>query len=130
LISTDPTSRRKKIRGGGSVSTKSSGRKTVVEIEYKIDGLENDNDGFIAKKYIADMGAVRVSKMKDIVRKYYEANDDARFDLMMSREANLYFYHPTNKFWGTTQTKRGLNMYGKILMELREQLRDEYVDFF
>lgn len=74
----------------------------------------------------SDWEEVKVSVMRDLIRKKFE-NPFLRPLLLATDDAELVegnYWHDT--FWGVhTKTGEGQNWLGKILMEIRQEIRDE-----
>lgn len=74
-------------------------------------------------KLRSDWENVKIQVMKDIVKDKFTRNEDIRQLLLATEDAHLEEgnFHG-DKFWGTVN-REGENWLGKILMEVREELR-------
>lgn len=73
-------------------------------------------DGFIQ----ADFDKIKVDVMRHGLSMKFE-NPELRQKLLDTDDAILHEDSPTDMFWG----KKGKDMLGKLLMELREQIKEE-----
>lgn len=75
----------------------------------------------------SDWEAVKVTVMEEIVRAKFTQNEDLKWRLLTTGDACLEegnTWHDT--FWGVdAKTGEGLNHLGRILMKVRDELRDK-----
>lgn len=82
--------------------------------------FKSNNYSFRAK----DWDKVKLSIMKDIVSEYYKSNPDMAKKLVETGDKKLVHKgFGIDGFWGVTK-KENNNHHGKILMEMREELKD------
>lgn len=82
--------------------------------------FKSNNYSFRAK----DWDKVKLSIMKDIVSEYYKSNPDMAKKLVETGDKKLVHKgFGIDGFWGVTK-KENNNHHGKILMEIREELKD------
>ena len=63
--------------------------------------------------------------MKDILYAKFDQNDDLKAILLATGDRELREHTPRDKFWGDGGKKgNGKNMLGKLLMSVREELRE------
>lgn len=67
---------------------------------------------------------VRDSVMRKAVERKFEFNPDIRAVLLSTGDALLVENSPVDSYWGCGAGGKGKNMLGKILMEVREKLRN------
>lgn len=72
-----------------------------------------------------DWNEVKDDIMRDAVRRKFEANDDIRGILLSTGDAEIVEKTTRDYYWGCGTEGTGKNMLGKILMEVREELRGE-----
>lgn len=72
----------------------------------------------------ADWEAVKVNIMRQAVRRKFATHADIRQILLDTGDEELIENAPHDDFWGAGQFGTGQNMLGKILMEVRAELRD------
>lgn len=72
-----------------------------------------------------DWEKVKVSIMKEALIAKFTQHKDLREILLKTEDALLVEYTQKDSFWGDGGYGHGLNMLGKLLMEVREELRDE-----
>ena len=70
-----------------------------------------------------DWESVKDNVMRRVVRAKFEANEDIRQLLLGTKEAELIEDSPIDYYWGCGADGSGKNMLGRILMELRAELR-------
>ncbi|HEX5448212.1 MAG TPA: NADAR family protein [Candidatus Saccharimonadales bacterium] len=70
-----------------------------------------------------DWQQVKISIMEELCRAKLDQNEDMRERLMATGIKNIYENSPWDEFWGHAQGK-GQNQMGKILMKLREELKN------
>jgi len=71
----------------------------------------------------SDWGQIRNDVMRKVVERKFEFNADIRAVLLSTGDALLVEDSPTDSYWGCGGDRKGKNMLGKILMEVREKLR-------
>lgn len=67
---------------------------------------------------------VRDAVMRKAVERKFEFNADIRAVLLSTGDALLIENSPTDSYWGCGSDGKGKNTLGKILMEVREKLRN------
>ncbi len=72
----------------------------------------------------ADWEDVKVDIMRQAVRRKFATHADIRQILLDTGDEELIENAPHDTFWGAGQFGTGQNMLGKILMEVRAELRD------
>ncbi|HEY7156864.1 MAG TPA: NADAR domain-containing protein [Gemmataceae bacterium] len=77
------------------------------------------------KKLRRDWESVKVSIMRKAVRAKFMQHDDIRAVLLSTADAKLLEHTEKDDYWGDGGDGSGKNMLGRILMEVREQLRAE-----
>jgi len=70
-----------------------------------------------------DWEAVKDDVMRRAVRRKFETHDDIRAVLLSTSDEDIVEDAPRDYYWGRGADGSGKNMLGKILMEVREQLR-------
>lgn len=63
--------------------------------------------------------------MRDAVRAKFTQHDELRLLLLSTGSAKLVEHTTNDAYWGDGGDGSGRNMLGRILMEVREQLRAE-----
>ncbi len=72
-----------------------------------------------------DWEKVKDNVMYDAVKAKFTRHEDVR-NLLLSTEDSILVEHTENDFyWGDGGTGKGLNKLGKILMKIREELRNK-----
>lgn len=85
--------------------------------------LEAKHKGNRCRSFRPDWDSVRVSVMRELLRCKFYYNDDLCDLLLATGDADLVEgNHWGDQFWGVCKGE-GQNMLGKLLMEVREQLR-------
>ena len=87
--------------------------------EAKILSLENSNN------HPANWDDIKVDILKKAVRKKFESYDNLRNLLISTGNEELIEANPDDYFWGGGADGSGKNMMGKILMEIRENLKNK-----
>ena len=67
----------------------------------------------------------RIEVMRKAVEAKFSQNEDLKEKLLETGNRNLVEASPTDTFWGIGKSKKGQNMLGKLLMELRGKLSAE-----
>jgi len=70
-----------------------------------------------------DWERVKDDVMRRAVRRKFEAHDDIRAVLLSTGDEEIIEDAPRDYYWGRGADGSGKNMLGKILMEVREELR-------
>lgn len=70
-----------------------------------------------------DWESVKVAIMRKAVRAKFEQHDDIRQILLSTGDARLVEHTENDSYWGDGGDGSGKNMLGRILMEVREELR-------
>ncbi|MEL6343756.1 MAG: NADAR family protein [Myxococcota bacterium] len=70
-----------------------------------------------------DWASVKVGVMRDAVRAKFEQHDDLAALLLSTGDAVLVEHTERDAYWGDGGDGSGKNMLGRILMEIREELR-------
>ena len=86
--------------------------------EAKILSLKNNN-------YLANWDDIKVDILKKAVRKKFESYDNLRNLLISTGNEELIEANPDDYFWGEGKDGSGKNMMGKVLMEIRENLKNK-----
>jgi hypothetical protein len=71
----------------------------------------------------SDWLQVRDAVMRKAVERKFEFNTDIRAVLLSTGDALLVENSPVDSYWGCGSDGKGKNMLGKILMEVRDKLR-------
>lgn len=66
---------------------------------------------------------IKVDRMRAVLRAKFTQHPDLRDALLATGKAAIIEESKTDAFWGLGKKGIGLNMLGKLLMELREELR-------
>lgn len=74
-----------------------------------------------------DWEQVKDNVMLEACRAKFRQHDRIRVKLLATGDAELIEDSPTDTYWGTGTKRKveGKNMLGKILMQVRQELRDE-----
>jgi ribA/ribD-fused uncharacterized protein len=67
----------------------------------------------------------RIEVMRKAIEAKFSQNEDLMEKLLETGNRNLVEASPTDTFWGIGKSKKGQNMLGKLLMELRSKLSAE-----
>jgi ribA/ribD-fused uncharacterized protein len=70
-----------------------------------------------------DWESVKVEVMRQAVRAKFTQHEDIRQVLLSTGDATLVEHTENDDFWGDDGDGSGRNMLGRILMEVREELR-------
>ena len=62
--------------------------------------------------------------MREAVRAKFQQHEDLRNTLLATGNAMIVEHTERDSYWGDGGDGSGKNMLGKILMEIREELRD------
>lgn len=80
-------------------------------------------DPLNAPRMRADWNEIKVDVMIDILMHKFTQNLALRVKLLSTEDAIIVETSPKDYFWGEGADGTGLNMLGKALMDVREQLR-------
>ena len=72
-----------------------------------------------------DWEEVKVGIMKEALIAKFTQHEDLKELLLKTEDALLVEHTARDKFWGDGGHGHGLNMLGKLLMEVREELKNE-----
>ncbi len=72
-----------------------------------------------------DWESVKIGLMRAIVLAKFSQHDDLRATLLATGDAKLIEHTDRDAFWGDGGNGSGKNWLGRILMEVREQLRQD-----
>lgn len=75
------------------------------------------------KKLRRDWNSSRVEVMRRALRAKFDQHDDLRTLLLSTGEAKLVEHTENDAFWGDGGDGSGQNMLGRLLMEVRAELR-------
>jgi ribA/ribD-fused uncharacterized protein len=75
------------------------------------------------KKLRSDWESVKVAVMRNAVLAKFAQHDDIREILLATGEAKIVEHTENDDYWGDGGDGSGKNMLGRILMEIREDLR-------
>lgn len=73
-----------------------------------------------------DWEQVKDDVMRKAVLKKFQTHDDIRALLLSTGDQDIVENAPGDYYWGCGKDGSGKNMLGKILMEVRQQLRDAH----
>lgn len=77
-------------------------------------------------KLRADWHTYRLVAMKKALRLKFTQNQELKDKLLATGDVELIEYAPWGDiYWGVDKSKKGQNNLGKLLMELREELKNE-----
>jgi len=88
----------------------------------------NDNIKLYKDKAIrrADFDNVKIDIMRYVIYHKFDQNVECRNILLSTENKKIYEDSQYDSFWGIGKDKNGENHLGKLLMELRDQLKDKY----
>jgi ribA/ribD-fused uncharacterized protein len=72
--------------------------------------------------------SVKVAIMREVVRAKFNQHDDIRQVLLSTGDAKIAEHTENDSYWGDGGDGSGKNMLGRILMEVREELRGASTD--
>jgi ribA/ribD-fused uncharacterized protein len=72
----------------------------------------------------ADWEAVKDDIMREAVRAKFRQHPELRATLLATRHQKIVEHTENDSYWGDGGDGRGKNMLGRILMEVREELRE------
>ncbi|HEX3149156.1 MAG TPA: NADAR family protein [Gemmataceae bacterium] len=70
-----------------------------------------------------DWESVKVAVMREVVRAKFSQHDDIRQILLATGDANIVEHTTNDSYWGDGGDGSGKNMLGRILMEIREEMK-------
>lgn len=76
-------------------------------------------------KLRSDWESVKVEVMRSAVRAKFTQHDELRALLLSTGEAKIVEHTTNDSYWGDGGDGSGKNMLGRILMEVRQELRSE-----
>ena len=99
-----------------------------TEIQEEIRQAKTPHDAYKirkdkSKKIRQDWEEVKVDIMRKVVLRKFETHPKIQRILLSTGDEDIVENSPTDYFWGCGADGTGKNMLGKILMEVREQLR-------
>jgi ribA/ribD-fused uncharacterized protein len=68
--------------------------------------------------------STKVTRMKYVLRAKFGQHKELRDNLLGTGKAKLIEGSPTDEFWGVGKSGEGKNLLGKLLMEIRQELRE------
>ncbi|HZI16282.1 MAG TPA: NADAR domain-containing protein [Myxococcus sp.] len=77
------------------------------------------------RKLRRDWESTKVSVMRDAVRARFSQHEDLKRLLLDTGDAKLVEHTTNDDYWGDGGDGSGKNMLGRLLMEVREELRKE-----
>jgi len=88
----------------------------------------NDNIKLYNDKAIrrVDFDDIKIDIMRYVIYHKFDQNVECRNVLLSTGDVNLFEDSQYDSFWGIGKDKNGFNNLGKLLMELRTQLKDKY----
>jgi N-glycosidase YbiA len=75
-----------------------------------------------------DWESVKVAIMREVVRAKFNQHDDIRQILLSTGNSKIVEHTENDSYWGDGGNGSGKNMLGRILMEIREELRRTAAD--
>jgi len=101
------------------------------EVEYR-EKIRKANSPMIAarmgrdrkKPLRRDWESVKVGVMRDAVRAKFTQHADIREILLSTGNANIVEHTERDSYWGDGGDGSGKNMLGRILMEIRDELKE------
>ena len=73
-----------------------------------------------------DWESAKVNVMREVVMAKFTQHPELRELLLSTGDAKLIEHTANDDYWGDGGDGRGKNMLGRILMDVREQLRNEH----
>ena len=73
-----------------------------------------------------DWDSVKIGVMRDALRAKLQQHDDVRDLLLATGDAKLIEHTANDSYWGDGGDGTGKNMLGRLLMELRDELRPSW----
>lgn len=77
-----------------------------------------------------DWEEVKVDAMRYVVALKFFQSDDIKYKLIGTHDAELIEDSPFDSFWGCGADGNGMNMLGKILMEVRAKLKAGHILYY
>lgn len=81
------------------------------------------------KKLRRDWESVKDNIMRDAVTAKFSQHEELRNMLLATGEAKLVEHTSNDRYWGDGGDGSGKNMLGRILMEVREKMREQATGF-
>jgi len=81
--------------------------------------------GLFAFDIVQDWSSIKVDRMRNVLYAKFTQNADLKVKLLETRDALLIEASKTDAFWGLGKNNNGKNMLGKLLVELRQELKSE-----
>lgn len=75
-----------------------------------------------------DWESVKVSVMREVVRAKFTQHEDIRQILLSTGDAKIVEHTENDAYWGDGGDGAGKNMLGRVLMEVREELKRGSID--
>ena len=105
------------------------------EVEYR-EKIRKSNSPMIAarmgrdrkKPLRRDWESVKVGVMRDAVRAKFTQHADIREMLLSTGQSKIVEHTERDSYWGDGGDGSGKNMLGRILMEIRDELKDSSPD--
>ena len=82
--------------------------------------------GLMAFDIRPDWQAIKVDRMRDVLRAKFNQHEDLKQKLLDTGDAILVEDSKTDRFWGIGKKMNGKNMLGELLMKIRDELKREY----
>lgn len=80
--------------------------------------------GLLAFDIRPDWQAIKVDRMRDVLRAKFSQHEDLKQNLIDTGNAVLIEDSNTDAFWGIGKKRNGKNMLGILLMQVREELNN------
>lgn len=81
------------------------------------------------KKLWRDWESIKDNVMRDAVLAKFSQHDELRNLLLATGKAKLVEHTTNDAYWGDGGDGSGMNVLGRILMEVREKLREQETEF-
>ncbi|RJQ10881.1 MAG: NADAR family protein [Bacillota bacterium] len=72
-----------------------------------------------------DWNQIKLERMRQVLRAKFTQHRELKLSLLQTGDARLIEESATDAFWGIGKTRKGKNMLGVLLMEIRQELREE-----
>jgi len=72
-----------------------------------------------------DFDEIKDDIMRKVLRAKFTQNEALKRTLLSTGEREIIELSPWDEYWGCGKKNKGLNMLGKLLMDLREKLKNE-----
>lgn len=79
--------------------------------------------GLFAWDIVEGWASIKVDRMRQVLLAKFSQHEDLKKHLLDTGDAHLVEDSKTDAFWGIGKKENGKNMLGKLLMEVRQQLR-------